>query len=83
MKRSVYPYQEDFPAGTKVRIKSSAFLEEFGKQWELHHPVTPEHLRFGGSAAVVAAVGFYQGGEAVYRLEGIPGIWHGELLERA
>jgi hypothetical protein len=69
------PYKETFPAGTVVRIADRAFLEEFKATWRYHHKLKPEQLEFAGHKAKVIGVGFYHGGDQIYTLEGIPGLW--------
>jgi hypothetical protein len=70
------PYKEEFPKGTKVKIASRAFLEEFHRTWKFHHKLNSEQLRFADEIANVKAVGFYHGGDELYELDGIPGKWH-------
>jgi hypothetical protein len=69
-------YKEEFPVGTTVRVVERRRLEDFVKTWKLHNPLQPEQLAFGGVVARVASVGFYHGGDELYTLEGVPGIWH-------
>jgi hypothetical protein len=59
-----------------------AELEEFRKRWQWHHPLQDEQLEFAGQSAVVASVAFYHGGDELYRLNGVPGIWHEECLRK-
>ena len=77
------PYVEQFPAGERVRIKDRDALERFAADWKYHDPLVPEQLPFAGTVTTVAEVGFYHGGDPLYRLEGIPGIWHEECLAPA
>jgi hypothetical protein len=64
-----------------VRVRSQAVLEEFRRQWKYHHPLSEEQLRMAGTTARVSNVGFYHGGEPLYELEALPGIWHEACLE--
>ena len=73
-------YREKFPAGTRVRVVSREALEQFRREWRLHNPLASAQLNFGGHEAVVAEVGFYHGGDALYTLAGIPGVWHERCL---
>lgn len=73
-------YNEQFPVGTRVQIAPQARLDQFKRAWRYHHPLTVEQLAFAGQPAVVLAVGFYHGGDVLYELEGIPGMWHEECL---
>lgn len=74
------PYNAEFPAGSRVRIADRAVLETFREEWRLHNPLQPEQLEFGGQLATVADVGYYHGGDELYRLKDVPGIWHEKCL---
>ncbi len=74
-------YKEEFPKGSRVRIAGRSFLEEFSRTWKLHNKLNPEQLNYAGQIAVVEDVGFYHGGDELYRLHGVPGIWHEQCLE--
>ena len=69
-------YEADFPEGTFVKIISRSELEKFRKVWKFHNPLQPEQLDFADKTAKVKEVGYYHGGDELYDLEGIPGIWH-------
>jgi hypothetical protein len=69
-------YNAEFPAGTHVRIVDRNHLEEFKRTWHYHHPLTDEQLAYAGQRAQVKAVGFYHGGDELYTLAGVPGLWH-------
>jgi hypothetical protein len=73
-------YREDFPVGTRVRIADRDALEAFRREWRWHHPLESTHLDFAGRDAKVKHVSFYHGGDELYELEGIPGIWHAQCL---
>jgi len=75
------PYKATFPVGTRVRIASRARLEQHRSEWKYHHKLQPEQLGYGDSTATVKDVSFYHGGDQLYVLEDLPGIWHEELLE--
>jgi len=72
----VPPYQPDFLTGTVVRVAGRPVLEEFLRTWRYHNKLTPEQLEFAGSSARVVSIGAYHGGDILYSLENIPGIWH-------
>ena len=74
-------YREEFPVGTRVRIKATAELEGFRRTWNLHHPLADEQMRYSGQIATVSSVGFYHGGDVLYGLAEVPGTWHEQLLE--
>jgi hypothetical protein len=69
-----------FPEKTKVRIADRAALEEFLATWKYHHKLRREQLEYADNVATVAAVGWYHGGDPVYTLEGVPGLWLDQCL---
>jgi hypothetical protein len=74
-------YQVDFPVGTKVRIKPREYLEEFRRTWKFHHPLDDSQLAYGGQSATVLSISSYHGGDELYYLENVPGIWNEPCLE--
>lgn len=74
------PYKAAFPAGTEVRIADRPFLDDFIATWKFHHKLQPEQLAYADRIAKVEDVGFYHGGDPVYKLVGIPGLWHEQCL---
>jgi hypothetical protein len=74
-------YREEFPAGSVVRIASRPALEKFIAGWKFHHPLDPSQLQFAGYPAEVERVSFYHGGDELYELKGVPGVWHEACLE--
>jgi len=74
------PYQEKYSAGTEVQIADRSFLEHFMKTWQYHHKLTAEQLEYADKITTVDSVGFYHGGDPLYELAGIPGIWHEACL---
>ena len=77
------PYKEEFPKGSKVRVISRAALEAFAQNWKYHHELGSEQLEYAGATAIVKKVSFYHGGDVLYVLENVPGIWHEPCLEAA
>ena len=77
------PYKEEFPIGRLVRVVPRERLEDFKRTWRFHHPLAPDQLSFGGRDAKVREVTYYDGGDALYVLEGLPGIWHEQCLAAA
>jgi len=75
------PYKASFPVGTKVRIAPRDRLERFRIEWNYHHKLQSEQLGYGDLTATVEEVSFYHGGDQLYVLKGVPGIWHEALLE--
>ncbi len=77
------PYREAFPTGTKVRVADRAYLEFFMREWKYHHKLRPEQLAYAGCEDTVKAVAHYHGGDPVYTLENIPGLWLEPCLRAA
>ena len=77
------PYKPDFLKGTVVRVVDRPLLEEFYRTWRYHHKLTAERLEFAGSSARVVSIGAYHGGDILYTLEDIPGIWHESCVTAA
>jgi len=73
----------EFEVGTEVRIADRRFLEEFLEAGQYHHDLEPEQVQFAGRTAKVKSVEFFHGGDEIYALEGIPGVWHEECLSAA
>jgi hypothetical protein len=55
-------------------------LEEFARDWKYHHQLEHEQMEFAGTPAAVKKVSFYHGGDVLYVLESVPGIWHESCL---
>lgn len=74
-------YKADFPKGTIVRITNRENLELFLERWKFHNKLSPAQLDYAGQLATVESVGFYHGGDELYVLEDVPGVWHEQCLE--
>ena len=74
------PYAEKYPVGTPVRVASRTELERFRDEWHLHNPLQLDQLTFAGQRSHVSGVGFYHGGDPLYRLAEVPGVWHEACL---
>ena len=82
MRSMALPNRESFAKGTAVRIGAMKLLEDFRRpKWRFHHPLSEEQIEFAGRSAVVKAVSFYHGGDVLYELVDVPGIWHEACLE--
>jgi hypothetical protein len=77
------PYKEEFLKGSKVRVVSRTELEAFARDWKYHHKIRPEQVEYAGATAIVKEVSFYHGGDQLYVLENVPGIWHESCIEAA
>jgi ribonuclease inhibitor len=73
-------YEPDFPVDATVRVASREDLEAFRAAWNWHHPLQVEQLQFSGTLATVKNVSFYHGGDELYELREVPGIWHEACL---
>ncbi len=69
-------YDASYPAGTTVRVADEAALVEFRDKWKAHNPLTEEMIACAGREAAVKSVGYYHGGDPLYVLVGVPGVWH-------
>lgn len=76
-------YKATFSKGSKVRVISATALEAFAHDWKYHHKLRPEQMAYAGATAVVEDVSFYHGGDQLYVLEGVPGIWNEPCIESA
>jgi hypothetical protein len=83
MNTDLPPYTPIFEEGSAVRIAERSVLEDFMKMWQYHHRLSPEQLPFAGTVATVESVGYYHGGDQIYRLSGVPGVWHPQCLRPA
>jgi hypothetical protein len=70
------PYEEEYPKGSRVKIASRPTLEKFLRDWKYHNKLQPEQLNYADQFAEVESIGFYHGGDELYKLQGIPGLWH-------
>jgi hypothetical protein len=74
------PYKEQFVVGSLVRIAEYEILSNFQRTWKYHNKLTCEQLKFAGQTVKVDKVGFYHGGDVLYELQGVPGVWHEQCL---
>jgi hypothetical protein len=58
-------------------------LEAFARDWQHPHKLRSEQMDYAGTTATVREVSFYHGGDQLYVLEGVPGIWNEPCLEAA
>ena len=77
------PYEARHAEGSTVRVAERQVLEAFAKAWKLHNPLTPDQLAFAGRETTVMSVGYYHGGDVLYVLHNLPGVWHEGCLEPA
>ena len=69
-------------SGDLVKIADRASLEDFARTWKLHHPLNPDQLQFAGQVAKILESSMYHGGDILYQLHDIPGVWHQGLLSK-
>jgi len=70
----------EFEVGQQVRIADRAFLESFLEAGQYHNELEPEQVEYAGRVASVKTAEFFHGGDEIYTLEDIPGVWHEECL---
>jgi hypothetical protein len=70
----------EFEVGSQVRVADRAFLDGFLEAGQYHNELEPEQLAYADRVATVKAIEFFHGGDEIYTLEGIPGVWHEECL---
>lgn len=76
-----HPYRERFKVGVPVRIAPRDVLVRFQRPaWRFHHPLSDAQVKCAGGVHEVVAVGFYHGGDVVYELDGVVGVWHEDCL---
>jgi len=73
----------EFEVGSQVRVADRSFLESFLEEGQYHNELEPEQLDYAGRTATVKKVEFFHGGDEIYTLDGIPGVWHEECLSAA
>jgi len=66
--------------GDTVRIADQKVLEQFFLTWKLHHPLVADQIPLGGQTATIKTSMMYHGGDILYELVEVPGIWHQQLL---
>jgi hypothetical protein len=76
-------YTARFAVGTQVSVVPEARLQEFRRTWRYHHALQDVQMPYAGARARVATVGFYHGGDVLYTLDNVPGIWHEACLDSA
>ena len=76
-------YEATYPKGSKVRVIPRNALDSFATNWKYHHKLQPEQMDYAGTATTVKEVSFYHGGDQLYVLENVPGIWNEPCLESA
>jgi hypothetical protein len=81
--RIVPPYVPLYEVGSKVEIADSRSLGEFAQTWRFHNPLREEQFAHAGKVVRVLKVGFYHGGDVLYELERVPGVWHEVCLRKA
>jgi hypothetical protein len=74
---------DKFEEGSCVKIASRDVLGAFQRDWHLHHPLKDEQLDFAERVAKVRESVMYHGGDILYVLEGVPGVWHQSCLVKA
>lgn len=55
----------------------------FVQTWRRHNPLRQEQLASAGKVVRVLRLSFYHGGDVLYELNGVPGVWHEGCLRKA
>jgi hypothetical protein len=71
---------DKFQVDETVQIACSETLNEFSRTWKLHHSLQSNQFQHAGQIARVKNSFMYHGGDILYELEGMPGLWHQQLL---
>jgi hypothetical protein len=74
-------YHEEYAIGSFVKIAERNALDDFMRTWTLHNKLEVKQLDYAGKKGRIRSVGFYHGGEELYQIEDVPGMWHEECLE--
>lgn len=74
------PYEPRYRVGTRVRVAELDDLARFQADWKHHNPLQPEQLEHAGVVATVTEVAYHHGGDPLYTLENVPGLWHEPCL---
>jgi hypothetical protein len=61
-------YEADYRKGSFVKIAPHQDLEQFRESWHLHNPIQSEQLQYADQTGRVSSVGYYHGGDVLYRL---------------
>jgi hypothetical protein len=76
-------YEVEYPVGSIVRIADRETLERFLLEWSQHNKLDPSQLSYAGIEGKVSSVAFYHGGDELYKIDNVPGVWHEQCLESA
>ena len=71
-----------YKIGSRVRIASRTELEEFQQTWKYHDKLDSQQLAYADREAPVQQAGIYFGGDVLYVLASIPGVWHERCLKQ-
>lgn len=75
------PYKERFPGGCVVQVADEVALRHFKANWKYHHPLEDAQFQFAGLITTVSGLGFYHGGDVLYKLRDTGSYtWHEECL---
>jgi hypothetical protein len=76
MGETKFLYREKYPKGSTVEIAKRDVLDDFLQTWKLHSRLQAEELDYAGKTGKIKSVGFYHGGDVLYEIDDVPGIWH-------
>ena len=64
-----------------MQIRDRAGLETFRASRRFHNSLQPEQLAWAGRRGRVNQVGLYHGGDPLYSLHDLAGVWHESCLK--
>ena len=79
MLRKMSSYKAKHQIGCAIRIKDRVALACFMREWHFHNPLQEPQLDYAGKVAKIKIIDFYHGGDVLYELVDVPGIWHAAL----
>jgi hypothetical protein len=71
---------DKYQPGDLVLIDSPELLASFARTWKRHHPLETRQMAYAGQSAKIANSFMYHGGDILYELEDVPGVWHQQVL---
>jgi hypothetical protein len=59
-----------------VRIAARDASEDFAATWQFHAGLQREQFAHADKLATVKSIGYYHGGDTLYWLREVRGVWH-------
>lgn len=58
-------------------------LQKFHKTWKYHDKLDIKQLEYASRIAEIKKADYYHGGDVLYELHNVPGVWHEQCLSSA